>query len=209
MEINHAGEQRKKWLYRLVIVLMVGALSAASLFFLLPTLLIRPAETKRADVILHFAVRNGLETDKYVAELYQQGYAAQIVCLSEQLTWQVYPADFARDRLIALGVPAQNVTTLHLPRVDCAAELAPFLLQLLSQQKWKSVLLVGDPPASRSTNRVYARRFAKEQIDLSITYAPFDMEGYQGQWWRTHKPTQALVQQGVETIMDLLYPHCW
>lgn len=178
-------------------------------FFSLPWLLIRPAETAPSDVILYFAYGDKPATNQYVAELYRQGLAKKIVCLSGQITWNTYPADFVREQLLQLGVPAADVTTLHLPRLECGADLAMILLNSLQQQGWKRVLVVANPITSRTTRRVLSPRFEQSQISLFITYSPAERAELSGQWWRKHTQTQMVVQQGIETMVDLLYPHCW
>jgi hypothetical protein len=199
----------KKWLRRLSLMLLGGGLLVVAVFFSLPWLLIRPAEAARADVILYFNFGESADTDAYVAELYRQGLGQQVVCLSSQITWQTYPADLARERLLKLGLPAASLATFHLPRTQCSAEAAPVLLDFLKQQGWRQVLIVTPPVQSRATQRVFATRFAREQIGLSVTYAPTDHEELRGQWWRKHNLTQKLVGTGIETVLDLFYPHCW
>lgn len=197
-----------KYLRRVVLALLICLLSALLLFFSLPWLLIRPAETAPADVVLYFASGNTSDTERYVAELYQQGLAKKIVCLSRQITWQIFPADFAREHLLQRGLPAEAVTTFHLPRADCDAELGGLLRDFLQQQGWKRVLVVTTPIASRALNRTLSPSFTRAQISLSVTYAPADAEALRGQWWREHRKTQQVVQQGIETALDLFYPHC-
>ena len=194
---------------RATVGLSVFALFAMCLFFLLPWLLIRPPEEVKSEVILYFGMSDKLATDMYVAELYRQGFGKPIVCLSRQITWQTYPGDFARDRLLKLGLPAADVMTFHLPRAACEAELTPLLLDYLKQQGWKRVLIVMNPPGSRATHRVLSSRLAQEQISLSITYAPVNRDELRGQWWRDHRNTQKLVGTGIEVLADLLYPSCW
>ena len=206
MEVNI---HRKKWLRRLGLTLFGGGLLLGLLFFSLPWLLIRPAETARADAILYFNFGEGEDTDAYVADLYQQGLGQQIVCVSGQITWQTYPADFARSRLLQHGLPATALTTFHLPRAQCGAELAPVLLDFLKQQRWQRVLFVTHPVQSRVTQRLFANRLAHEQISLSVTYAPADAEPFRGAWWRKHSLTQKLVGTSIETVLDLFYPQCW
>ena len=199
----------KKWVLRLGLTLLGSGLLLGLLFFSLPSLLIRPAETARAEVILYFNLGESEATDAYVADLYRQGLSQQIVCVSGQITWQTYPSDLARERLLRRGLPAAAVATFHLPRVQCGAELAPVLLDWLKQQRWSQVLLVTHPVQSRTTQRVFASRFAHEQINLSVTYALADAEAFRGQWWRKHSPTQKLVGTSIETVLDLFYPQCW
>lgn len=200
---------QKQWLRRLSLLLLGGGLLAVGLFFSLPWLLIRPAEAARADAILYFNFGENADTDAYVAELYRQGLGQQIVCVSGQITWQTYPADLARERLLKLGLPGAALATFHLPRMQCSAEAAPVLLDFLQQQGWRQVLLVTHPVQSRATQRVFAARFAREQIGVAVTYAPTDREELRGAWWRQHTLTQKLVGTGIETVLDLFYPHCW
>ncbi len=199
----------RKWLRRVALGLGVFAIFAVVIFFSLPWLLIRPPEEVKSEVILYFGGSDQLATDRYVAELYRQNLGKQIVCLSGQITWQTYPGDFARDRLLKLGLPAANVMSFHLPRAACEAELAPVLLDYLKQHGWKRVLLVTNPAGSRATYRVLSSRLAQEQISLSVTYAPEDRDELRGQWWRDHRNTQKLVGTAIEVMADLLFPSCW
>ncbi len=200
---------RAKYLRRAVLALMICFFSAMLLFFSLPWWLIRPAETTPSDVILYFTSDSASAPEQYIAGLSQQGLAQHIVCLSGQTTWKIFPSDFARERLLKLGLPPEKVTTLHLPRADCEAELSDILLAFIKQRGWKSVIIVTNPIASRATNRTLAPPFARAQIKLSVTYTPAEAEAWRGQWWREHRKTQQVIQQAIETALDLFYPHCW
>lgn len=199
----------KKWLWRSVWTLLGSGLLAGLLFFSLPWLLIRPAEAAPGDVILYFNWGESADTDAYVADLFRHDFGQKIVCVSGQITWQTYPADLARERLLQRGLPATALTTFHLPRTQCKAEIAPELLAFLKQHGWQRVLIVTQPVYSRATQRVLSSRFAAEQITLSLTYAPADRDALRGSWWRRHTPTQQFVGTGIETVLDLFYPNCW
>ncbi len=190
------------------IILSLCAVLFVLVFFSLPWLLIRPSETVPSDVIFYSGSGDSAETNQYVADLYYQGLAKKIVCSSGQIAWNTYPADFVREQLLQLGIPAEDVTTFHTPRVDCGADLVPIFLNLFKEQGWQRVLIVANPIASRATRRVLGNRFEQAQIQFAITYAPAEREKFLGQWWRKHKQTQMVVQQGIETFVDLFYPHC-
>jgi hypothetical protein len=190
------------------IVLGFCSVFTVLVFFSLPWLLIRPPETTPSDVIFYSGSGDSEETNQYVVALYNQGLAKKIVCSSGQIAWNTYPADFVREQLLQLGIPAEDVKTFHTPRVDCGADLVPMFLNLCKEQGWQRVLIVANPIASRATQRVLGNRFEQARIQLAITYAPSDREKLSGQWWRQHKQTQMVVQQGIETFVDLFYPHC-
>src|SRR5689334_20500218 len=112
----------RKRLRRWLVIGALGILLLLLSFFSLPWWLIAPAETVPSEVVLHLAMNDGSKADEYIAELYRQGLVRQVVCMSTAVAWQVYPADYARKHLIALGVPAENVLTFYIPFMDCRAE---------------------------------------------------------------------------------------
>jgi len=121
------GKRQGRWLGALVGVAVLGI----SGFFALPWMLIVPAELTYADVILHLAIDPHSEADFYVAQLYKQGRARKIVCMSPQVACDVYPADDAARHVMTLGVPREDVLTLHLPIVDCGAEHLPRIVDYM------------------------------------------------------------------------------
>jgi hypothetical protein len=197
-----------KWLRRGLLALVAGAVLALLFFFSLPWLVIGPAETAPVDVILHFSIDERYDTDSYVAELYQRGLAREIVCLSSQVAWRVYPADYARQHLIQLGVPAQHVHTLYLPPVECRAQATPLVIAFLKQRGWQSAMMVIDPSISRVTRSRAISAYAREQIKLWVTYSPRDYKTLTDQWWREHWKTQRLTGEVLEAGFDLFYPEC-
>ena len=208
MEIKNRATNHWRKLRWIAIILSLCAFFAGLFFFSLPWLLIRPSETMPSDVIFYSSSGDSVETNQYVAELYNQGLAKKVVCASGQIAWNTYPADFVREQLLQLGMLAEDVTTFHTPRVDCGADLVPMFLNLCKEQGWQRVLIVANPIASRATQRVWGNRFEQAHIQLAITYSPADREKLRGRWWRKHKQTQMVVQQGIETLVDLFYPHC-
>ena len=151
-----------KWAKRAALVLLGVVVLGALLFFALPWLVIGPADKPReADVILHFALAEELHGDEYAVELLRQGQAKHIVCLSAQASWQVYAADYARAHLIELGAPADQVSVLHTPRLECRKQVLPFIAEYVKQQGWRRVLMVVEPTVSRADRRVNAASSAR------------------------------------------------
>src|SRR5262249_59080623 len=109
-----------------------------ALFFALPKLLIAPMNAVKSDVILHGSIDMHSTADEYVVDLYRQGMARKIVCLSSQGSWELYPGDYAREHLISLGVPAEDVLSLRLPTVPCGAVNIPMIAEFVKAPGWRS-----------------------------------------------------------------------
>jgi hypothetical protein len=211
---EHSGERlavtetKKRWLRRAFISFALFLTACVALLFALPRLLIAPARTAQADVILHAAMDLHSKSDGYVVDLYRRGVAGKIICASSQVSWEVYPADFARERLISLGVPAQDVLSLHLPLAPCDAMRLPLIVDFVKSHGWKSVLWVGRPESSRYAGWLARRFFDKEGIKLTVSYAPEDREELTQSWWRTHWKVQRFAGVVMNASFDLLYSEC-
>lgn len=191
-----------------MIALGLFATAGIGLFFGLPTLLIAAPQRSSADIILHAAIDPHSGSDAYVAELYRQGVARKIVCVSSQVSWEVYPGDYAREHLISMGIPAEDVLSLRLPITDCSAAGLTSVIEYLKAHGWKSVLLVGHPEGSRYDGWLGRRLFNLHGMNLAATYAPEDKIELTTRWWRTHWKVQRFVQEAMNIAIDLLYPEC-
>ena len=194
---------------RLALALLLLPLLALVSFFSLPGLLISEPRTMASDVIIHLAISPHSDADFYVAALYRQKVAGRILCVSSQISWEVYPADYARQHLIELGVPPQYVLTLHQPIAACPAQTMPRLVELVSRNGWRTATLVVRPSDSRATARLAARYFKRAGIVTAVTYSPQDDELLKSGWWRTHWKAQQMVDSAANVALDALYPECW
>lgn len=195
---------------RRIMIVATLALGCGLAFFLaLPLLLIGPAQTTLAEVIVHCAIASHSDADEFIARLYHQKLARKIVCVSTQLSWEVYPADFARQHLIALGVPAEDVLTLHLPPEECRAENLPRVTAYLKSQGWRSALLVLNPAESRFGGWQARRYFSRAEITLAVTYSPRDHAELVSGWWRTHWKAQEIIREALNAALDSIYSECW
>lgn len=174
----------------------------------MPVLFIAPSVTERADVILHLAINPHSESDAYIADLYREKLSKKIVCVSSQISWETYPADYARLHLISLGVPAEDVLVLHLPITDCPAVSMGQIVSYVANQGWSSVLLVSNPESSRYSGWMARRAFEKQKISAAVTYSPVDRRELTSDWWRTHWKVQRLADQYMIILFDIVYPDC-
>ena len=191
-----------------VVFLLVTLVVVASTFLLLPWILIAPSQTPPSDVLLHFAISPFTNTDEYVADLYRQKVAKKIVCITGASVCAMYPADYARQHLLELGVPAEDVLTLHLPSADCLAPNMPHLIEMMKPHSWQQALLVVPPPFSRTNGSVAAKYFHREGLQLAVTHVPSEQEGFTFLWWTKHKPAQTIVDATINGMLDQLYPEC-
>lgn len=177
-------------------------------FMALPVILIAPAETMPADVIVHQAMDADSDADAYVVELYRQAVAGKIVCVSSQVGCDVYPADYVARHLVALGVRQEDVLILRLSAADCWAEHLPDMIEYIRSQGWSRVLLVVNPLSSRFDGWVARRYFGRAGLQLATTYSPRDRQACVQNWWRTHAKAQRMISNAVRVVLDLLYAQC-
>jgi len=201
-------ERKRRWARRALISLSLLLVVCVALFFALPTLLIAPANVAKSDVILHGSISPHSTADEYVVDLYRQGVARKIVCLSSQVSWELYPGDYARERLISLGVPAEDVVSLRLPVAPCAAVNLPRIVEFVKAHGWRSALLITHPEDSRYASIVARRFFEREGVSIAVSYAPEDRAALTRSWWRTHWKTQRMVGETMSITLDLFYAEC-
>lgn len=202
------GNKRLRILFMLSTALLGGAiLSFFSLpWFLISSLPTDAAQLPNADVIIHWATTPRSQSDDWVVELYQKGKGKKIVCASIPISWDMYAADFSRQHLIALGVPAEDVLTLHLEQEACATPNIRRVASYVKSQGWQSALVVTGPITEESRLKKY---FQQEGITLSLTYAQKDRDELTTSWWKTHWKMQVMVEAVVSGLLDSAYTECW
>jgi hypothetical protein len=201
------GKGGNKWRFLLIALLALVTFSLLA-FFALPGLFIAAPQTERVDVILHTVIDPRSASDQYVMGLYHEGVGAKIICVSSQISVDVYPADYAREHLIARGIPAENVLSLRLPVTDCAAQSLKVIADYVKSSGWGSALLVCNPEDSRYGGWLARRVFDQQRLNIFVTYAPQDKEELTTRWWRTHWKMQRFVGQLINIPIDLLYSEC-
>ncbi len=197
--------RRWKWAMALLVILTL----AGTIFAYLPFLLVAPAQTRPADVILHFAAASRpTHADEHVVQLYQQKLAHKIVCISRSESCGVYPADDARRHLLEMGIPAEDVLTLYLPREECVAPAFSRMIELVKAHGWRQALMVLTPTRSRSTGRIATKYFQQAGLQLTITYSPQAYQEITTRWWANHQKAQATTEALISMVLDPLYPEC-
>ena len=199
---------RRRWAYRVLISLGILAACPVALFFALPSLLIAPASVAKSDVILHDAISKHSAADKYVIDLYRRGVARKIVCVSSQISSDLYPSDYAREGLISQGVPAEDVISLRLPIAPCGGAYLPRIVEFVKANGWKSALYVTHPEDSRYAGSLARRFFEREGVAFAVSYSPEDREELTRDWRRTHWKTQRIVGEAMIIALDRFYSEC-
>ncbi len=128
-----------------------------------------------------------------------------IICVTTPISWDVYAADFTRQHLLALGVPAENMLTLHLPLEACPAPNERRVAQYVKAQGWQSVLLVTDPIVA---SRGMGKYFQQEGINIAITCVQEDQDELMRQWWKTHWKIQWITKSAFGILLDSVYAEC-
>lgn len=199
---------KRKWARRAVLALFLPSVAAAALFFALPKLMIAPLIAPQSDVILHISVDTHSKADEYIAGLYQRGIARKIVCLSSQVSWDVFPGDYARKHLISLGVPAEDVFSLRLPVTPCGGVNRPTLVNAMKSHGWKSALFLTHPEDSRYAEHLIRNYFERDGVTVAVSYAPEDKEALTKDWWRTHWKVQRFIGEILNATLDQFYAEC-
>jgi hypothetical protein len=201
-------KQRRRWARRALISLSLLTAGCVALFFALPALLIAPASVAPSDVILHGAISKHSEADKYLIDLYRRGVARKIVCISSQVSRELYPSDYVRESLISQGVNAEDVISLRLPIAPCGGADLTRIVEFVKAHGWKSVLYVTYPEDSRYADNLARRYFEREGIAFSVSYSPEGREELTRGWWRTHWKTQRMVGEAMTIALDRFYSEC-
>ena len=186
------------------VLLAIGLL----IFFALPPLLIAHSNTPKADVIVNFSVDARSKAYHYIAWLYREGVAKKVVTVSSQVSHETYPADFVRDRLVALGVRPEDSQSLHVPILACRAEAMAETAKYLKSRGARSALIICQPEDSRHLGWVASRVLGREGIEVEIAYAPDDFKGITADWYSTHWKVQRFVDEAVNIGLDQFYSEC-
>lgn len=181
---------------------------AAGGFLLLPRWLIIDPQLPEAEIILHLAIDAHSKADQFIAGLYRPGKTRKIICVSGQISWQEYPADYVARHLIELGVPSEGVTAMHLPLFECRAEALYELAKRARAEGGGRVLLIAHPEDSRHLSRLARRVFAEEGLEAFVAYAPEDRDELVRDWWRVHWKVQRFVDEVMQVSLDMLYSNC-
>lgn len=187
----------------IVVLLLISAVVS------LPHLMIPGSDRLQpVDGLLHLSVGTKSRADEYVLKLFQDGYSEQVVCLSSQISHNLFPADFTRINLINQGIPADKISSLHLPIYECPVEVVDFLVQYCLERRWDAVIVVTSPEGNSRGRRLMRDEFRQRGITLYFTHAPQDELELRTDWWRTHWKIQRLIGAISDLLLDLYFGDC-
>jgi hypothetical protein len=192
----------------LILTAMVGGFTALGIFSLpwfLASPILPPDQVMPADVIVHWVTMSQSRADDYVAALYRQSKAKKIVCVSMPISWDVYAADFTRQHLVELGIPAENLASLHLPLEACSAPNDRRIAQYIKSQGWQRAIVVIDPVSAGNQLEKY---FRQQGLVLSITCVSVDRDELLHNWWKTHWKIQWITKSAFGVVLDSVYAEC-
>jgi hypothetical protein len=201
-------KRRRRWGWLVLILLGLLASAGVGLFFALPAMLIAPAVVAKSDVMLCDAISKHSAADKYVIDLYRRGMARKIVCVSSQISHDLYPSDYMRESLIAQGLPAEDVVSLRMEVAPCDGIYLSKIVEFVKANEWKSALYVTYPEDSRHAGAVARRLFEKEGLGLAVSYSPEDRNELTRGWWRTHWKAQRMFGEVMIVVLDRFYSEC-
>ena len=200
------GHYARRWRWA-IRGFLAFCLLACLVFFALPWLLITTPQAPPSEVILHYAVASNTEADDYVAQLYRQQVGGKIVCIALGTQCETY-ADYARQHLLELGIPADDVLTLPLPGAACLAPNLPRFTELMQAHHWQQAVLVVRPQVSRTDGELVRNYFQRAGLRLAVTHAPGDRAAFTALWWTKYPTAQAVIEAIVNGVLDRIYPEC-
>jgi hypothetical protein len=196
-------------LKRILAVLLCTMVMLVMAVATLPYFMIPGSETlQRVDGLLHLSVGTRSKADDYVLQLFQQGYSEQIVCLSSQISHDLFPSDYTRINLINRGIPPERISSIHLPIYECPVEVVDFLARYCLDRQWDSVLVVTSPEGNSRGRRLMREDFKKRGISLYFSHAPEDELELRREWWRTHWKIQRLIGAVSDLLLDIYFGDC-
>jgi hypothetical protein len=201
-------EWRRRRLRCALILFGVILAGGVAIVFSLPKLMIAPMDVAPADVILHSAIEMHSTADEFIVDLYRRGVARKVVCVSSQISWELYPGDFARQHLISLGMPAEDVISVHLPIAPCGAVNLPAIINVMKSNGWKRALWITHPEDSRYAAHVVRKYFGREGLTAAIGYSPQDRDALTQNWWRAHSKVQRFYGEMLNVTLDQFYAEC-
>jgi hypothetical protein len=197
-----------RWVRRGLIAVAALLLCVIVGFFALPRFVIGAADTPAVDALFVTAFDPRLNNNEYAVSLYRQGLTKKIVCMGNAITCDIFPADYARQHLLALGVPEADVLVLRTPDTDCRAQLFPPTVKFAQEQGWHRINWLVDPAGSRQMRNVLQPKFKAAGIEMFVTYPPAAKAELEQSWWRAHWKMQRMARDPLETTLDLFFAEC-
>lgn len=148
----------------------------------------------RADAIAVLGGDDDGERAARAAELYREGIAPRLVLTGLQQGVAAIPAwlNWRADQLEASGVP-RSALRFELEARSSYTE-AVQLLALMRKERWRTLVVVSDPPHMRRLSWMYADVFAGSGVEYVLVASRPDWWRADG-WWRDEKSGQFVIQE--------------
>lgn len=150
-----------------------------------------------AQLIIVLAGDDNGERVVEAVNLYQKGYAKNLLMSGGPLAWNLTSAEWMRKQARTLGVPAHAIILEDKSR--STLENALFTLPILKKRGIKSIILVTTPTHSGRAKRVFKKVYSKEGIKVMSYPAQksrFQLSG----WWTRHEDTQLVMWEYVSLV---------
>ena len=197
---------KRRYILPGIFFILIGLLTVA---VSIPNLMIPGSDPLRqVDGLLHLSVGTKSKADDYVVQIYNNGYTENIVCISSQISHDLFPSDYTLINLKNRGIPSDRIESLHLPIFECPVEVIDYLAQYCQKRHWRSVLVVTSPEGNRRGRRLMSDEFRKRGVDLYFTHSPEDERELRTDWWRTHWKIQRLIGSASDLLLDIYFGDC-
>jgi len=126
------------------------------------------------------------------AELFREGQAPLVVASGRRLRPNAGISELMEHDLIERGVPKEKI--IRLPHdADSTREEAAALLQLATDRKWHTVIVVTSNYHTRRARYIFRHLFPRE-IDVRVASAR-DADFDPGKWWEKRKSIKQLTRE--------------
>lgn len=197
-------DKSRYWLWLVFVgALVLGGmrLAAPPLLNKLALSLIRHEPPVRADLIIALGGDRYCLREKKAAELYHQGFARRIVVSGVQYIPGVHTGDWARQYVIELGVPGDEVIVLR--ETWNTREEARRLAIMMREQGWKSALVVTSPYHTRRA--LYTLEMAAPDLHFTpVSVEPRHPEWRPERWWTRRIDAGMTIREVLAWINTLL-----
>lgn len=187
MFMRSQGERRKGRRFSLVWILVLALLATFALSYRswVPPLLTAQDPLEKADAIVVLGGDYSGRRLSYAVRLYKEGWAPHLLFSGGILqTWQHTEAEMMREQALTLGVPHQAMFLEQ--KSTTTYENALYTLDILQEQKWKSVILVTDWDHSRRARWIFTHLYERKGIHVISSPLTDASQFPPDKWWQSH-----------------------
>ena len=186
------GTGKKKLFLILLVLLSIIILWFFAPFWLkkMGSVSISNETLQKADIIIVLSGDDEGQRLRHAFNLYQRGYARQILLSGATNLWEETGIDLTEKYLIQLGVPQKDI--LSEKRSESTVENALFSKRLMEGKGLKSAIVVTSPNHTRRVSIIFNKIFSPK-IKMMVSSDPnsFHAEG----WWRNSRDRRTVIRE--------------